>query len=239
MMDGADRFQEHLGLHFSNPNLLIGALTHSSYVNEQQDAKLEHNERLEFLGDAVLDLLVGEMLFQRIPDASEGYLTRLRAALVRTETLAELAAAVQLGEHLLMGRGEEETGGRGRVGNLCAAFEALVGAIYLDSGLETARLFVLPLLEQRLDGIIELDLDKDPKSKLQEYCQARWGTTPKYQTISSTGPEHKKEFAVEVAVLGKVVGKGAGPSKQIAAQAAARSALELFHKGSETHSDAT
>src|SRR5258705_11844479 len=119
-----EAFQERIGLQFSNPDLLIGSLTHSSYINEQS-AQIEHNERLEFLGDAVLDLLVGELLFKRLPDATEGYMTRLRAALVRTESLAELANDIRLGDALLMGKGEEDTGGRARAGNLRAAFEAL------------------------------------------------------------------------------------------------------------------
>ncbi len=218
-------------LKFRNPMLLTQALTHRSYINEHGAADTGDNERLEFLGDAVLDFLVGDMLYQRYAELPEGDLTRLRAALVRTESLASLAQQMGLGEALRMGRGEETTGGRERQTNLCAVFEALVGALYLDQGLPAVQEFVIPQLNPLLEQIITAALDRDARSTLQEWSQAELNLTPIYRTVSASGPDHQKEFLVEVLIGDVVAGQGIGRSKQAGAQAAARSALENINSG--------
>lgn len=221
---------------FHNPALLQQALTHSSYVNENRDAGLKDNERLEYLGDAVLDFVVAEWLFREYPDLAEGDMTNLRARLVREDTLARLAQRIHLSEHLLLGKGEAETGGRFRPHNLCAAFEALVGAVYLDAGLETVRATFRPLLEPELQRALQDQSTRDPKSLLQEWVQARYHLTPTYETISQEGPDHAKVFTVHVLVNGRVLGVGAGPSKQAAAQQAAASALHRLQAENPTTS---
>lgn len=218
-------------LKFQNSMLLTQALTHRSYINEHGAADTGDNERLEFLGDAVLDFLVGDMLYQRYAELPEGDLTRLRAALVRTESLASLAQQMGLGEALRMGRGEETTGGRERQTNLCAVFEALVGALYLDQGLPAVQEFVIPQLNPLLEQIITAALDRDARSTLQEWSQAELNLTPIYRTVSASGPDHQKEFLVEVLIGDVVAGQGIGRSKQAGAQAAARSALENINSG--------
>src|SRR3954470_16487719 len=215
-----------IDLKFQNSLLLKQALTHRSYINEHGATDTGDNERLEFLGDAVLDFLVGDMLYQRYADLPEGDLTRLRAALVRTESLAALAQQMGLGEALRMGKGEETTGGRERQTNLCAVFEAVVGALYLDQGLPAVQEFVIPQLNPMLEQIITAALDRDARSTLQEWSQAELNLTPIYRTVSSSGPDHQKEFLVEVLIGDVVAGQGIGRSKQAGAQAAARSALE-------------
>lgn len=217
--------QTQLGLSFHDHSLLLRALTHRSYLNEHPEDSLEDNERLEFLGDAVLDFITGDWLYNRFPEMREGRLTRLRAALVRTETLAEFAQVCELGPALRLGRGEEDSGGRERQANLCCSFEAVVGAIYLDQGLDAVRDFLRPLLEPALQAILNNDNDKDAKSRLQEWSQARLGLTPAYRTVSASGPDHEKEFTVAVLIGEKVYGHGVGRSKQNAAQAAAEQAL--------------
>ncbi|MBZ0290414.1 MAG: ribonuclease III [Anaerolineae bacterium] len=223
--------QAQIGLRFRNDNLLEQALTHRSYINEHGDDSASDNERLEFLGDAVLDFLVGDMLYQRFPEMPEGDLTRLRAALVRTESLAELARNLGLGQALRMGKGEETSGGRERLTNLCATFEAVVGALYLDQTLEAVRMFVTPLLDNLLEQILLDARDKDARSRLQEWSQATHNLTPAYRTVSATGPDHQKEFVVEVVIGERGVAHGTGRSKQAAAQSAAREALRLLEKG--------
>ncbi len=216
------------GVTFADKTLLQRALTHRSYVNENPDFLLEDNERLEYLGDAILDFVIGEYLYHHFPEMREGELTSLRAALVKTETLARFALQLDLGRYLFVGRGEAESGGRERPANLCAAFEALVGAIYLDQGLETVRDFLAPFVEPELERIIQGELDKDAKSLLQELSQGLLQLTPTYRTVAERGPDHAKEFTVEVVIGGQVYGRGRGPSKQAAAQAAARVALKRF-----------
>jgi ribonuclease-3 len=179
----------------------------------------------------VLDFLVGDILYQHFPNMPEGQLTRLRAALVRTESLAQLAREMGIGESLRMGKGEEASGGRERVTNLCGAFEAVTGALYLDQGLEAVRTYILPRLESLVDEVLEEAIDKDARSRLQERVQAEMNLTPAYRTISALGPDHEKEFVVEVLVGDKVIGRGEGRSKRTAAQAAARDALRLVDKG--------
>jgi ribonuclease-3 len=218
-------FERRLGVAFKNRDLLKRALTHRSYTNEHPEQELEDNQRLEFLGDAVLDFVTGELLYHRFPKAPEGRLTRLRAALVRTETLADFAISCGVHETLMLGKGEEENGGRERESNLCDAFEAVVGALYLDQGIEVAARFTAPLLEDALEDVLEREDDKDPKSRLQEWSQRHLSTIPTYETIDSTGPDHAKEFTVAVYLNGEEQAQGMGRSKRAAAQEAARKVL--------------
>lgn len=224
-VESPKKLVQRLQLPFSDILLLTRALTHRSYVNEHPEA-LEDNERLEFLGDAVLDFLVGAWLYNRYPEMPEGNLTRLRSALVRTEQLAEFAKKLNLGTAIFLGRGEAEAGGRERSALLCATFEALIGAMYLDSGFEEVRNFVDPLLEPAARQILSAHKDKDPKSLLQEWAQSQGKGTPIYRTISANGPDHAKVFEVEVRINGEIFGHGIGYSKQAAAKIAARNALE-------------
>jgi ribonuclease III len=219
--------QEQLGLQFGERMLLEQAMTHRSYVHET-DTPIADNERLEFLGDAVLNFLSADMLYHHFPDRSEGWLTRLRAALVRTESLRELAIECNLGDTLRMGKGEENSGGRTRKTNLCAAFEALVGALYLDQGIEAVRAFVIPMLAHRLDTVIEEASYQDARTLLQEWSQAERGITPVYTIVSESGPDHEKEYEAEVVIDEQVAGRGVGRSKRAAAQSAARDALEAI-----------
>ena len=225
------KVQERLGLAFNDLSLLQRALTHRSYINEHPEHLLEDNERLEFLGDAVLDFVAGAWLYDRFPEMDEGRLTRLRAGLVRTETLAGFARRFGLGDALLLGRGEDESGGRDRQRNLCGAFEALIGALYLDQGMDVVRSFVEPLFNPALEDILRRAADKDAKSLFQEWSQATLGETPVYRTVASRGPDHAKVFTVEVLVGSTICGTGEGGSKASAAQEAARQALAAIEAG--------
>jgi ribonuclease III len=217
------QFAEEQRLPFREMGLLRTALTHRSFLNEHPDLAWEDNERLEFLGDAVLDFLVAEYLYRHFPEANEGDMTGLRAVLVRRATLASFAREMMLGRFLLMGHGEAETGGRERPATLCATFEAVVGALYVDQGLEAVRTLVMPLIEREMSGA--RSQGKDPKSYLQELAQATYGLTPRYRTTKAEGPDHAKVFTVEVAIGDYVCGEGTGPNKQTAAQRAAEDAL--------------
>lgn len=205
--------------------LLTRALTHRSYVNEHPDTPAD-NERLEFLGDAVLDFVVGAWVFNHYPEMAEGELTRMRSALVRTETLAEFSRQLKLGQAMRLGRGELQGGGRDRDALLCATFEAIVGALYQYKGLEAARAFAMPLLEPAADKIQEQMHTLDPKSRLQEWTQSQGLGIPKYVTATAEGPDHAKIFEIEAHIGGKCLGKGNGPSKHIAQSAAAQAALD-------------
>jgi len=226
-------FEDILGVQFHNPDLLKQALTHRSFVNEYDgDEEIRDNERLEFLGDAILDVIVADMLFKRYPDVSEGELTQLRAALVKTESLAMIGTEFRLGEYLLIGRGEESSGGRERVNNLCRGFEAVIGAMYLDSDIQTVEGFVMPSLLKLLDYVLENNLHIDARSELQERIQASLSITPSYRVAGADGPDHAKEFHMEVTIGDVVIGNGVGTSKRAAAQEAARAALlHLQEKG--------
>lgn len=228
---GSESLRERMGLEFQDPSLAIRALTHRSFANEHP-GKWEDNERLEFLGDAVLDFVSGAWVYHRFPNSPEGRLTRLRSALVRTETLAGFARKLDIGSLLRLGRGEEETGGRDRPANLCGAFEALIGALYLDQGAEAARRFVEPLFEEAAERILEEQGEIDAKSLLQEWSQAERSLTPRYVTAEERGPDHEREFTVEVYLGDELWGAGIGPSKQAAAQAAALEALGHIRKAS-------
>jgi ribonuclease-3 len=223
-----DAFQRRVGYRFHDADLLLRALTHPSYINEHPEDEIGDNQRLEFLGDAVLDFVAGAWVYRRFPDFAEGPMTRLRASLVRTETLAQLARRVGIGEVLRLGRGEEEAGGRDRDANLCDAFEAVMGALYLDGGLAVVESFVEPLIEPMAEEIRIAEADLDAKSRLQEWSQAELGITPRYRIVAERGPDHAKTFVAE-ALLGKdVAGQGQGRSKQAAEQEAARAAWEAL-----------
>ncbi len=209
---------------FRDTSLLLRALTHRSYLNEHADT-VEDNERLEFLGDAVLDFLAGAVLYHKYPEMDEGRLTRLRAALVNTEQLAAFAGTFDLGSRLRLGKGEDESGGRQRTSLLCAAFEATIGAYYLDSGLDAVSAFVAPLLNEAAGKILADELEVDPKSQFQEWAQAELGQTPHYVQVGISGPDHSRVYTVEVLVGDETFGSGSGSNKQAATQAAARAAL--------------
>ena len=209
---------------FIDSSLLSRALTHRSYLNEHPEA-LEDNERLEFLGDAVLDFLVGAWLYNRFPEKAEGSLTRLRAAIVGNDQLAEFAHQLGLGSLMLLGKGEVDNQGRQRTALLGSTFEALIGALYLDRGIQIVKSFVEPLLEKTVERILLTGKHQDPKSLLQEWAQAEGLGTPRYRTVSVSGPEHERWFEVEVSLREIVYGRGSGNSKQAAAKSAAQNAI--------------
>lgn len=222
----ASEFVKETGLQFQNTGYLERAFVHRSYLNEADASfTLPDNERLEFLGDAVLGFVASEMLYKLFPKYSEGELTNLRAALVRRETLARFAHELSLGDYLLLGHGEEESGGRSRAATLCATFEALIGALYMDSGLTAVRHFLEPKLVAEVNRVAKQSLAKDPKSRLQEWVQNEMGVTPRYKTIHTEGPDHARYFTIHVTVDKKPIGLGRGRSKQEAAQSAAAMAL--------------
>lgn len=214
-------------LPIKNQVLLEEALTHRSYLNENHSA-LHHNERLEYLGDAVLELAVSEFLFNRFPESPEGELTAFRASLVRTTTLANLASTLDLGTLLHLSKGEELTGGRTNPSLLANTFEAIIGALYLDQGFAAVKSFLTLHLFPELDNIIDKKLFKDYKSTLQELVQSQGKPSPEYVVISEAGPDHNKEFVIGVSISGKVLAQGKGRSKQTAQQEAARLALEML-----------
>jgi ribonuclease-3 len=225
--ESAHALAHRLGVEFSDTLLLNRALTHRSFLNEHPEA-LEDNERLEFLGDAVLDFLVGAWLYNRFPEMAEGQLTRLRSALVRTEQLAAFSSQINLGAAMRLGRGEADSGGRQRQALLCATFEAFVGALYLDQGIDSVQKYIEPFLESVADQILASGNTQDPKSRLQEWVQSRGNEAPIYRTISANGPDHAKIFEVEVLIDGNKYGHGIGRSKQAAAKAAAREAMSAL-----------
>jgi len=222
--------QRRLQYHFVQPELLELALTHPSFAHEhpEEGGEEHHNQRLEFLGDAVLDFLVAAWLYKNHPDLPEGPLTRLRATLVCTTTLATLAQRLGLGEALRLGRGEEESGGNTRSANLCDAFEALVGALYLDGGLEIAWQRLEPWFVQEAQAVLRAGTDVDAKSRFQEWAQADLGITPAYRIVDESGPDHAKVFTAQVLLDERVAGEGQGSSKRLAEQAAAQTALDAM-----------
>ncbi|MFQ5874820.1 MAG: ribonuclease III [Dehalococcoidia bacterium] len=223
--------EERLGVSLRDRELLRLAFVHSSYLNENPGLLQESNERLEFLGDALLGLAVAHELYQRYPDRPEGELTALRSALVQGETLARIADSLHLGEYLLMGRGEEAGGGRERQSNLAATFEALVGAVFQDQGFEAARAFVLRVLSKELSTIGRRSVPKNPKSALQELVQGKGIASPSYRIVEVTGKDHARRFTAEVLVEGKVMGRGTGRRKSLAEQDAAQEALRAMREG--------
>jgi ribonuclease-3 len=218
-------FSQKARLGFADVGLLATALTHRSYVNEHRGEVKEHNERLEFLGDAVLELAVTEVLFKRYPEKPEGDLTAYRAALVNTDSLADAAQALGVNEYLRLSKGEAKDTGRARRFILANAFEAIIGALYLDRGYDAARSFIERTLVGKLDEIVAKRLWQDAKSRFQERAQAYLSTTPRYEALSESGPDHDKWFVVGVYVGAELVAEGEGKSKQEAEQAAAQHAL--------------
>ena len=225
-MDKIRALEQRISLQFNDFSLLSRAVTHRSYLNENPEQALEDNERLEFLGDAVLDFVVGAFLYHHFPESREGELTMLRAALVRTETLASFARQLGVGESLRLGYGETESGGRERAANLCAAFEAIVGAIFLDQGMDVVAPWVAQFIEPALDLVIASAAHHDAKSDFQIWAQAEFNITPHYELLSAEGPDHEKVFTVAVLIEDQTWGIGRGRSKQTAAQAAASAALQ-------------
>jgi len=218
--------QNKISIEFNNIDLLKNALIHRSYLNESTEKHMPNNERLEFLGDAVLELIVTEYLYAKYPDRAEGQLTSFRAATVRTNSLADTAMTFNLGEYIYMSHGEEITGGRHRPYILANTFEALLGAIYLDGGINSASRFVHAFLLPKLENIVAQRLDIDSKSKLQEMCQEALSQTPTYELISTVGPDHAKIFTMGLKIGKHMVQKGEGKNKQDAEQNAAEKALE-------------
>ena len=219
-------FEKRIGYVFKNKSLLRQAFTHRSYLNENRSAGIEHNERLEFLGDAVLELVVTEFLFEKYPDKAEGDLTSYRAALVNTTSISDAAVKLGMNDFLLLSRGESRDTGRARQIILANAFEALIGAIYLDAGYRDAKKFIAEQLFHKTEKIVESRLWQDAKSRFQELAQEKEGFTPSYDVISQTGPDHDKRFLVGVYVGKERVATGEGRSKQEAEQQAAQKALE-------------
>ncbi|MFO8072866.1 MAG: ribonuclease III [Polyangia bacterium] len=224
--DELEELTERLGFRFSDERLLAQALVHRSYCNEHAGSA-PHNERLEFLGDAVLDLVIAEALWKELPDAPEGQLTRCRAALVNEASLADLAARLEIGKSLRLGRGEEMNNGRRRASILADAVEAIAGAIFLDGGWKSTREVILSWLGTKISEVVSGDFDSDAKTDLQKRLQILGrGEMPQYRVISHSGPDHEPLFEVEIGVGDEIVGWGKGRSKKLAEKAAAREALK-------------
>ncbi|MEA1958496.1 MAG: ribonuclease III [Chloroflexota bacterium] len=221
--------QEKLDIIFRDPMLLQQSLVHRSYLHENPDFSLPSNERLEFLGDSMLGIVIAEKLFRDYPNLSEGGMTKLRAALVRRETLARMSRySLTLGDYLYLGHGEEASGGRSKQSILAGAFEAVIGAVLVDQGFEACRGLILRLYEGEVERAFEERLSGDFKSQLQEVVQARYHETPVYRIVREEGPDHAKEFTVEVIVGGGVIGVGCGRNKRSAEKEAARVALDTL-----------
>ncbi len=222
-MRPASELQQLIPHRFADASLLERALTHRSYANEHRLA--DHNERMEFLGDAVLGLVVSEQLMDALPAAPEGELSRLRAAVVSEPSLAGVARAIGLGGFLLLGRGEEQTGGRDKDSLLADSLEALVASLYLDGGIGAARAFIARAFAETIARVRTDGGVADHKTELQELCQERLKVLPDYRVVSERGPDHQKQFEVELSVRGEVLGRGSGRSKKEAEQRAAKEAL--------------
>ena len=231
--DSWNELEGAVGVRFNDRALLQRAFVHRSYLHEaDEETDLQDNQRLEFLGDAVLSFIVSELLFRHFSERREGELTNLRSALVKRETLSRFARELGLGDYLLLGRGEEESGGRGRRTTLCDTYEAFIGALYLDQGLSALREFLEPRLIEEIGRVAQHALTKDPKSRLQEWVQAAMGQTPRYRTVHTEGPDHARLFTRQVTIGKQPYGVGQGQSKQEAEQAAA--AMALFRLGQTT-----
>lgn len=223
-----ERLQACAKLTFKDSRLALVALTHKSWCNEHKDEPQEDNERLEFLGDAAVDLAIGQRLMERFPKADEGELSKLRALIVNEEGLARVARSIGLGELLLLGRGEELTGGRDKSSLLADALEAVLAAIYLGNGIAEALTFVDRVFGEALDGVAEGRSGRDNKSLLQEAAQSRLKSNPRYRVVAESGPEHEKTFEVEVSIAGELFARSTGKSKKEAEQAAAEKTLEML-----------
>lgn len=225
-MKNISELEEKLSLKFHSIDILRQALTHRSYLNENPGAGIQHNERLEFLGDAVLELIVTEVLYAKYPEKQEGEMTSLRAALVNSKMLSEVGGDIELNDYMLLSRGEAKDTGRARQYIVANALEALIGAVHLDQGFDVAKKFVETHVFAHLDDVLSRKLYKDPKSLFQEESQERVGVTPQYQVVREWGPDHDKHFVVGVYLGSELVGEGEGPSKQSAQEEAARAALQ-------------
>lgn len=226
-MKDITKLEDKLHISFRNSALLQQALVHRSYLNENPDFELRSNERLEFLGDSILSAVVAEKLYKDYPDLPEGDMTKLRSALVRGETLARIAGQqFSLENYLYLGRGEESSGGRARQSILADALEAVIGAVFMDQGFNVCRDLILRLYEGELEKAVSSSLTADFKSRFQEVAQSKYHEIPEYRVISAEGPDHAREFIVEVLIGGRVLGKGSGSSKREAEQGAARAALD-------------
>ncbi len=226
--DDLRQAQAHIGVEFSDPDLLCVALTHQSYLNENPGVAGESNERLEFLGDSALNYIVGRHLYENLPDLPEGDLTVRRAEAVRRETLEKAARRLGVGELLVMGRGEEASGGADRSSNLANGFEALVGAVVLDKGIADIWEIVLRWLGPELEDVIAAKTPKDPKSLLQELLQARGEAPPEYRVVNVTGPDNRPEFTIEAIIDGEALGTGTAGRKIDAEREAASQAVEAL-----------
>ncbi len=231
-MNKINEIEEKIGVSFIDKQYLIDALTHRSYLNEHKECKT-HNERLEFLGDAVLELIVSDYLFEKYPNRPEGELTSFRSALVKTESLADTSRELGLGDDLLLSKGEEDTGGRTKNYLLANTFEAIIGGIYLDQGYEKSKGFVHIHLINKLNDIVKHRLDIDSKTKIQEMAQSKYKVTPVYEVTKEQGPDHDKEFTVVIKINNKVIGTGVGTSKQRAEEDAASKGIEYIEKDSQ------
>ncbi|HEY4517556.1 MAG TPA: ribonuclease III [Candidatus Paceibacterota bacterium] len=220
-------FEKIIGVSFKNKDLLKQAFVHRSYLNEHKKFGLEHNERLEFLGDAVLELIVTDFLYRKFTDKTEGDLTSYRSALVNTNTLAQEGEEIEMGQYLLLSKGEAKDTGRARQYIIANAFEALIGAMYMDQGYEVAQDFIARTLFKRTDEIVEKRLWQDAKSRFQEKAQDAAGTTPSYKTIEERGPDHDKYFKIGVFLGKELIAEGEGKSKQEAEQDAAANGLKV------------
>ncbi|HNW23343.1 MAG TPA: ribonuclease III [Candidatus Dojkabacteria bacterium] len=219
-MNSINEFEERVGVSFVNKDILIEALTHRSYLNENKNCPA-HNERLEFLGDAVLELVVSDYLFNKYSNRPEGELTSFRSALVKTDSLADTAKSLGIGDMVHLSKGEEDTGGRTKNFILANTFEALIGGIYIDQGYDASKEFVYRFLINKLEDIVKNRLDIDSKTKIQEIAQAKYKVTPIYEVTNEQGPDHEKLFTVVVKINNKVIGEGVGSSKQRAEEDAA------------------
>lgn len=225
--------EKKLNIQFKNIDLLDAAFVHKSYMNEHKDKKREHNERLEFLGDAVLELVVTEFLYKNYPGKGEGVLTNWRSALVKGKHLAEISQKLDLGLYLYLSRGEERSGGRKKNYILANTLEALIGAIYLDTDYKTAHNFIHDHILKQLGSILELGLHIDAKSRFQEIAQEEVGVTPEYKLLKDDGPDHNKNFVMGAYINDELIAEGSGSSKQKAEQEAATQALKT--KGWENY----
>lgn len=225
-MSDLSQFEERIDITFEDKTLLKQAFTHRSYINENQDVTWNHNERLEFLGDAVLELVITEFLFEKYPQKPEGELTAIRAALVNTDTISKAATKLNMNDFLLLSRGEAKDTGRARQYILANTFEAVIGAIYQDQGYADAQKFIAQTLFDLSDEIVQKRLWQDPKSRFQEEAQEHVNITPTYQLIEETGPDHDKQFTVGVFLEAEHVASGTGKSKQEAEREAAEKALK-------------
>jgi ribonuclease-3 len=230
-MSSLNKLIARLGVPVRNERLFLAAITHSSFLNERpQEGDLMSNERLEFLGDCILNYIAGALVFERFPDRGEGDLSELRATLVRTSSLAAFARQFDLGSYIRLSKGEETGGARKREALLADTFEALIAAVYLDSGLEAVRTLIVPIFEQRLETVNPNALRLDYRSMLQERIQAERSITPRYITIAERGPDHQRQYTIEVLCGEQRLGIGEGHSKQAAAQMAAQAALHYLDK---------